>query len=168
MSHCLPCEWFWLFRSQLVFTCRLMQLECFVYNALEDTDAVCNWFVLSVLPEHIRLQQHSVYRLVGPPPTGWYNLKTSQSQICCEWFHLTVCPQVCALLLKFLPLYVCCQAVENTPGMHLPDTVHNIMNHWTLQMGFPVVTIDTQTGSITQKHFLLDPESVVDRPSQFK
>uniref|UniRef100_A0A671Y3W1 Aminopeptidase n=1 Tax=Sparus aurata TaxID=8175 RepID=A0A671Y3W1_SPAAU len=59
------------------------------------------------------------------------------------------------------------QAVENTPGMHLPDTVHNIMNHWTLQMGFPVVTIDTRTGSITQKHFLLDPESVVDRPSQF-
>ena len=52
--------------------------------------------------------------------------------------------------------------------MHLPDTVHNIMNHWTLQMGFPVVTIDTQTGGITQKHFLLDPESVVDRPSQFK
>ncbi|XP_044046036.1 aminopeptidase N-like [Siniperca chuatsi] len=59
------------------------------------------------------------------------------------------------------------QAVENTPGMHIPDTVHNIMNHWTLQMGFPVVTIDTRTGSITQKHFLLDPDSVVDRPSQF-
>ncbi|XP_038556676.1 aminopeptidase N-like [Micropterus salmoides] len=59
------------------------------------------------------------------------------------------------------------QAVENTPGMHIPQTVHNIMNHWTLQMGFPVVTIDTRTGSITQKHFLLDPDSVVDRPSQF-
>uniref|UniRef100_A0A8C4HVL6 Aminopeptidase n=1 Tax=Dicentrarchus labrax TaxID=13489 RepID=A0A8C4HVL6_DICLA len=60
------------------------------------------------------------------------------------------------------------KAVENTPGMHIPHTVHNIMNHWTLQMGFPVVTIDTRTGSITQKHFLLDPDSVVDRPSQFK
>ncbi|XP_070766513.1 aminopeptidase N-like [Enoplosus armatus] len=59
------------------------------------------------------------------------------------------------------------QAVENTPGMHIPHTVHNIMNHWTLQMGFPVVTIDTRTGGITQKHFLLDPDSVVDRPSQF-
>ncbi|XP_051235019.1 aminopeptidase N isoform X2 [Dicentrarchus labrax] len=59
------------------------------------------------------------------------------------------------------------KAVENTPGMHIPHTVHNIMNHWTLQMGFPVVTIDTRTGSITQKHFLLDPDSVVDRPSQF-
>uniref|UniRef100_A0A8D0AR57 Aminopeptidase n=1 Tax=Sander lucioperca TaxID=283035 RepID=A0A8D0AR57_SANLU len=59
------------------------------------------------------------------------------------------------------------QAVKNTPGMHIPHTVHNIMNRWTLQMGFPVVTIDTRTGSITQKHFLLDPDSVVDRPSQF-
>nr|XP_033483089.1 aminopeptidase N-like isoform X2 [Epinephelus lanceolatus] len=59
------------------------------------------------------------------------------------------------------------QAVENTPGIHIPHTVHNIMKRWTLQMGFPVVTIDTRTGSITQKHFLLDPESVVDRPSEF-
>lgn len=59
------------------------------------------------------------------------------------------------------------QAVENTPGVQIPHTVKDIMNHWTLQMGFPVVTIDTRTGSITQKHFLLDPDSVVDRPSQF-
>ncbi|XP_068175753.1 aminopeptidase N-like isoform X2 [Antennarius striatus] len=59
------------------------------------------------------------------------------------------------------------QAVENTPDIHIPDTVHSIMNHWTLQMGFPVVTIDTRTGSVTQNHFLLDPDSVVDRPSQF-
>ncbi|XP_034534537.1 aminopeptidase N-like [Notolabrus celidotus] len=59
------------------------------------------------------------------------------------------------------------QAVRNTPGMHIPHTVHDIMNRWTLQMGFPVVTVDTKTGSITQKHFLLDPDSVVERPSQF-
>ncbi|XP_040925994.1 aminopeptidase N isoform X2 [Betta splendens] len=59
------------------------------------------------------------------------------------------------------------QAVENTPGMNIPDTVHNIMNRWTLQMGFPVVTLDTRTGTLTQQHFLLDPESVVDRASQF-
>uniref|UniRef100_A0A3Q3X670 Aminopeptidase n=1 Tax=Mola mola TaxID=94237 RepID=A0A3Q3X670_MOLML len=62
---------------------------------------------------------------------------------------------------------VCCQAVEKTPGLHIPHTVHNIMNRWTLQMGYPVVTIDTRTGRVTQKHFLLDPDSVVDRPSQF-
>ncbi|GAA6225936.1 aminopeptidase N-like [Lates japonicus] len=59
------------------------------------------------------------------------------------------------------------KAVESTPGIHIPHTVHDIMNRWTLQMGFPVVTIDTRTGSISQKHFLLDPDSVVDRPSQF-
>lgn len=59
------------------------------------------------------------------------------------------------------------QAVQHTPGIHIPHSVHDIMNRWTLQMGFPVVTIDTRTGSVTQKHFLLDPDSVVDRPSQF-
>uniref|UniRef100_A0A3P8SCL8 Aminopeptidase n=1 Tax=Amphiprion percula TaxID=161767 RepID=A0A3P8SCL8_AMPPE len=59
------------------------------------------------------------------------------------------------------------QAVEHTPGIHIPHSVQDIMNRWTLQMGFPVVTIDTRTGSIAQKHFLLDPDSVVDRPSQF-
>ena len=63
---------------------------------------------------------------------------------------------------------VCFQEVERTPGIHIPRTVHDIMNSWTLQMGFPVVTIDTRTGEVTQKHFLLDPDSVVDRPSQFK
>ncbi|MEQ2237674.1 hypothetical protein ILYODFUR_025550 [Ilyodon furcidens] len=35
------------------------------------------------------------------------------------------------------------------------------MNPWVLQMGFPVVTIDTSTGKVSQKHFLLDPESNV-------
>ncbi|KAM9764876.1 aminopeptidase N-like isoform 1-T2 [Menidia menidia] len=51
--------------------------------------------------------------------------------------------------------------------VHIPQTIHSIMNRWTLQMGFPVVNIDTRTGSVSQKHFLLDPYSVVDRPSQF-
>ncbi|KAF3686902.1 Aminopeptidase N [Channa argus] len=59
------------------------------------------------------------------------------------------------------------RAVESTPHIRIPETVHNIMNRWTLQMGFPVVTVDTQTGTVTQKHFLLDPDSVVERPSQF-
>ncbi|KAI9542098.1 hypothetical protein NQZ68_023681 [Dissostichus eleginoides] len=59
------------------------------------------------------------------------------------------------------------QAVENTPSIVIPHTVHDIMNRWTLQMGFPVVTIDTRTGNVTQKHFLVDPDSVVERPSQF-
>ncbi|MEQ2218487.1 hypothetical protein XENOCAPTIV_003863, partial [Xenoophorus captivus] len=46
-------------------------------------------------------------------------------------------------------------------NMALPDQVDAIMNPWVLQMGFPVVTIDTSTGKVSQKHFLLDPESNV-------
>uniref|UniRef100_A0A3P8YL37 Aminopeptidase n=1 Tax=Esox lucius TaxID=8010 RepID=A0A3P8YL37_ESOLU len=57
--------------------------------------------------------------------------------------------------------------IISTPEIRLPDTVHNIMNRWVLQMGFPVVTIDTTNGKITQKHFLLDPDSVVERPSPY-
>ncbi|XP_010570630.1 PREDICTED: aminopeptidase N [Haliaeetus leucocephalus] len=49
----------------------------------------------------------------------------------------------------------------------LPDSISNIMDRWTLQMGFPVVTVDTLTGTVSQKHFLLDPTSVVERPSIF-
>ncbi|XP_057700939.1 aminopeptidase N-like isoform X2 [Corythoichthys intestinalis] len=59
------------------------------------------------------------------------------------------------------------KAVEDTPGLRIPRTVHEIMHRWTLQMGFPVVTINTRTGHVAQQHFLLDPESVVERPSQF-
>ncbi|XP_045068708.1 aminopeptidase N-like isoform X2 [Coregonus clupeaformis] len=58
-------------------------------------------------------------------------------------------------------------AADSTPGLDLPASVEDIMNRWILQMGFPVVTIDTATGSISQRHFLLDPDSVVDRPSPF-
>uniref|UniRef100_A0A8C2DPD7 Aminopeptidase n=1 Tax=Cyprinus carpio TaxID=7962 RepID=A0A8C2DPD7_CYPCA len=49
----------------------------------------------------------------------------------------------------------------------LPKTVQEIMDRWVLQMGFPVVTINTTTGQITQEHFLLDPETKPDRPSEF-
>lgn len=42
------------------------------------------------------------------------------------------------------------------------------MNHWVLQMGFPVVTIDTSTGRVSQKQFLLDPESNVTVKSPYK
>ncbi|XP_045894112.1 aminopeptidase Ey-like isoform X1 [Micropterus dolomieu] len=60
------------------------------------------------------------------------------------------------------------QTAVNNSGTKLPDTVNNIMNTWVLQMGFPVVTIDTQNGSVSQAHFLLDPESSgVIAPSPF-
>ncbi len=63
--------------------------------------------------------------------------------------------------------YFCYQAV-NESKLSLPDSVEAIMNRWILQMGFPVVTIDSKTGNINQKHFLLDPDTPVERPSEFK
>ncbi|XP_067451850.1 aminopeptidase Ey-like [Thunnus thynnus] len=59
------------------------------------------------------------------------------------------------------------QMAVDKANITLPYSVDDIMNRWILQMGFPVVTINTTTGRITQKHFLLDPDSVVDRPSPF-
>ncbi|KAJ0056253.1 hypothetical protein NL108_004529, partial [Boleophthalmus pectinirostris] len=53
-------------------------------------------------------------------------------------------------------------------GISLPDSIEQIMNRWILQMGFPLVTINTQTGQIMQNHFLLDPDTPVDRPSPFQ
>ncbi|NXP03367.1 AMPN Aminopeptidase, partial [Thinocorus orbignyianus] len=61
------------------------------------------------------------------------------------------------------------QGAVTNKNVSLPTgrSISDIMDTWTLQMGFPVVTVDTSTGTITQKHFLLDPNSVVDRPSTF-
>lgn len=67
----------------------------------------------------------------------------------------------------FFFVYLIPQAVI-ADKTELPDTVHNIMNTWVLQMGFPVVTINTTTGVVSQKHFLLDPDSEVTTPSQFE
>ena len=53
-------------------------------------------------------------------------------------------------------------------NVSLPNSISSIMDRWTLQMGFPVVTVDTRTGIVTQTHFLLDPNSTVDRPSVFQ
>uniref|UniRef100_A0A6Q2Y5S4 Aminopeptidase n=1 Tax=Esox lucius TaxID=8010 RepID=A0A6Q2Y5S4_ESOLU len=58
-------------------------------------------------------------------------------------------------------------AANLAPDLELPASIEVIMNRWILQMGFPLVSIDTTNGHITQNHFLLDPESVVDRPSEF-
>uniref|UniRef100_A0A4W3K4Z7 Aminopeptidase n=1 Tax=Callorhinchus milii TaxID=7868 RepID=A0A4W3K4Z7_CALMI len=58
------------------------------------------------------------------------------------------------------------KAVESS-SVSLPASVTDIMSRWTLQMGFPVVKINSQTGEISQNHFLLDPNSTVTRPSEF-
>ncbi|KAM4619142.1 aminopeptidase N-like, partial [Polymixia lowei] len=53
------------------------------------------------------------------------------------------------------------QMAATDTGVTLPGRVGDIMNSWVLQMGFPVVTIDTTMGTVSQKHFLLDPKSTV-------
>ncbi|XP_077938221.1 aminopeptidase Ey-like isoform X2 [Gasterosteus aculeatus] len=60
------------------------------------------------------------------------------------------------------------QMAVNASRTQLPDTVENIMNTWVLQMGFPVVTINTTSGVVSQEHFLLDPDSEVTAVSPFK
>lgn len=59
------------------------------------------------------------------------------------------------------------EAVDNQSAIQLPFPVRKIMDRWILQMGFPVITVDTKTGDISQQHFLLDSESTVTRPSEF-
>lgn len=59
------------------------------------------------------------------------------------------------------------KAVNEQKDIQLPDTVRNIMDRWILQMGFPVITVNTSTGEISQEHFLLDSKSNVTRPSEF-
>ncbi|XP_040498731.1 aminopeptidase N [Ursus maritimus] len=59
------------------------------------------------------------------------------------------------------------KAVDDQRAISLPDSVRAIMDRWILQMGFPVITVDTTTGTLSQQHFLLDPTSNVTRPSEF-
>ncbi|XP_012588137.1 PREDICTED: aminopeptidase N [Condylura cristata] len=68
---------------------------------------------------------------------------------------------------RYTDLWDHLQEAVNQNNVILPDTVSNIMDRWILQMGFPVITVDTSSGEISQKHFLLDPLSNVTRPSKF-
>ncbi|XP_051740471.1 alanyl (membrane) aminopeptidase b, tandem duplicate 1 [Ctenopharyngodon idella] len=67
----------------------------------------------------------------------------------------------------YTDLWVHLQAAVDKTTHDLPKTVQEIMDRWVLQMGFPVVTINTATGQITQEHFLLDPTTKPDTPSEF-
>uniref|UniRef100_A0A3Q4GW62 Aminopeptidase n=1 Tax=Neolamprologus brichardi TaxID=32507 RepID=A0A3Q4GW62_NEOBR len=58
-------------------------------------------------------------------------------------------------------------AVKDNNGS-LPHSVDRIMSPWVLQMGFPVVTINTAIGKVSQKHFLLDADSNVTVKSPYK
>lgn len=59
------------------------------------------------------------------------------------------------------------KAVDNQTTVKLPASVRTIMDRWILQMGFPVITVNTSSGEIHQQHFLLDPNSKPTRPSEF-
>ncbi|KAK9517298.1 hypothetical protein VZT92_025181 [Zoarces viviparus] len=59
------------------------------------------------------------------------------------------------------------QMAVETNDVSLPAPVCTIMDRWVLQMGFPVVTLDTSTGQVSQKHFLLDPESDITLQSPY-
>lgn len=74
----------------------------------------------------------------------------------------------CFFLTKFfLVLFFNLQAVKEYNGS-LPHSVDRIMSPWVLQMGFPVVTINTAIGKVSQKHFLLDADSNVTVKSPYK
>uniref|UniRef100_H3CNZ6 Aminopeptidase n=1 Tax=Tetraodon nigroviridis TaxID=99883 RepID=H3CNZ6_TETNG len=60
------------------------------------------------------------------------------------------------------------QMAVTANNVSLPRRVNDIMNRWVLQMGFPVVTIDTATGRVSQDHFLLDPGSEVTLGSPYR
>ncbi|NXS63895.1 AMPN Aminopeptidase, partial [Brachypteracias leptosomus] len=67
----------------------------------------------------------------------------------------------------YTDLWTHLQQAVNRRNVSLPNTISDIMDRWTLQMGFPVVTVNTGTGLVNQTHFLLDPSSKVDRPSTY-
>ncbi|KAM7003468.1 aminopeptidase N-like [Tautogolabrus adspersus] len=53
------------------------------------------------------------------------------------------------------------QMAVKANDVSLPEPVNIIMNRWVHQMGFPLITINTKYGIVSQKHFLLDPDSTV-------
>ncbi|XP_075362623.1 aminopeptidase N isoform X1 [Mycteria americana] len=67
----------------------------------------------------------------------------------------------------YTDLWAHLQEAVKKNNVSLPGSISNIMDRWTLQMGFPVVTVNTVTGNVIQQHFLLDPTSTVQRPSVF-
>lgn len=51
------------------------------------------------------------------------------------------------------PFAPCSQAVDQDGGH---TDVAKVMNTWTKQIGYPVITINTTNGEIYQKHFLFN------------
>ncbi|XP_028305330.1 aminopeptidase N-like isoform X2 [Gouania willdenowi] len=53
------------------------------------------------------------------------------------------------------------QMVVENNSVSLPQSVGVIMNPWVLQEGYPLVTIDTIQGKVSQRRFILNPEEQV-------
>lgn len=152
-----------------------------------------SWCSVSVLPPHLRLQQHRLHRPLDSSAAGRRGLAAPGGSPHHSPFAAA------ALVLWGLTggtgfLSHAVRGVQHLPSpaphpfpsragdrshcpslqavteknISLPGTISTIMDRWTLQMGFPVVTVDTSTGVISQTHFLLDPDSKVERPSVFK
>lgn len=48
------------------------------------------------------------------------------------------------------------QAIDEQSIIHLPATVKRIMDSWTHQSGFPVITLNASTGIVKQEPFYLE------------
>ncbi|XP_069796403.1 aminopeptidase N-like isoform X2 [Narcine bancroftii] len=59
------------------------------------------------------------------------------------------------------------KAVNNQSAVSLPTNLKSILDTWVLQLGYPVVTVNTSSGLLSQQHFLLDSSSTVARTSKF-
>nr|XP_032809634.1 aminopeptidase Ey-like [Petromyzon marinus] len=65
------------------------------------------------------------------------------------------------------PVFVAGLKAVDNHTVTLPVAVKDILDRWTIQMGYPVVHVNTSSGKLTQSHFLLNPNSTVTRPSEF-
>ncbi|XP_072137100.1 aminopeptidase N-like isoform X2 [Mobula birostris] len=59
-------------------------------------------------------------------------------------------------------------AMNNQSATTLPTNLKSILDSWALQPGYPLVTVNTSSGLVSQRHFLLYGLSTVSRPSRFR
>lgn len=57
---------------------------------------------------------------------------------------------------SFVMIFFLNQAIDEQNITHLPTTVKSIMDSWTYQGGFPVVTLNVSTGVMKQEPFYLE------------
>uniref|UniRef100_A0A8C4XGQ1 Aminopeptidase n=1 Tax=Erpetoichthys calabaricus TaxID=27687 RepID=A0A8C4XGQ1_ERPCA len=86
---------------------------------------------------------------------------------CWVGWCLTAPPDWVRLLAQVGCSNVLCLCVNEQQSIQLPTSISDIMNRWTRQMGFPLVTFNTTSGEISQKHFLLDQKAIVRRTSEY-